>query len=183
MVVADRDGRFLIFNPVAESESWVWGQPTPHPRNGQASTDCFPSNPAEPLKLDEIPLVPCHPRGIGRANQQEMLIKNPQLPEAVYISVTGRPLKGRPWNRRGVVVFQDTTQRRRVSEALHRARDEADAANRAKSEFLANMSHEIRTPMNAVIGMTELVLDSELSEVQRMYLKIVKDSMRIHCYH
>ncbi|HEY0252231.1 MAG TPA: response regulator, partial [Kofleriaceae bacterium] len=75
-----------------------------------------------------------------------------------------------------VAIVEDISEPQRLEHALHLAKEAAESSNRAKDEFLANVSHEIRTPMNAILGMTELVLDTSLTEPQRQSLRTVKSA-------
>ena len=110
-------------------------------------------------------------------------------PQATVVETTGRSARGSLFPvefARGrdathatgetIIILRDITQRKVAEEAIRAAHDRAIEAAEVKSQFLATMSHEIRTPINAVVGMSELLLQTQLSEEAREYATTVRDS-------
>ncbi|MFH1265658.1 MAG: response regulator [Planctomycetota bacterium] len=138
---------------------------------GKTDFDLFPEELATKYRQDDAKVV-----ATGEALEDIEEHRKPDG-ERIYVQVLKAPVRDSEGAIVGVQgMFWDVTERKRAAEALKAAKEAAEAASRAKSAFLANMSHEIRTPMNVIIGMTELVLDTQLSSGQRDYLTALQAS-------
>ncbi|HKH48248.1 MAG TPA: response regulator [Thermoanaerobaculia bacterium] len=181
LVVCDTAGKFLVFNRVAESITGV-GATTGGMGQWPATYGAFLPDTVTPFPASQLPLVRA---ALGEASSGvEQFLRNPRVPEGVFVSLTGAPLRDAEGALLGgIVVLRDITEhkkaeaeRRRIAEELQIAKEAAEAASRDKSDFLARMSHEIRTPMNGVIGMLDILLRTDLSDRQRDLAGIARAS-------
>jgi PAS domain S-box-containing protein len=138
---------------------------------GKTDRDLFPPEMAAKYRQDD--------RTVIQTGQIHSAIEEHTRPDGdkMYVEVRKTPLYDSKRQCIGVQgIFWDVTERIRIEKEREDAKRAAEAANVAKSEFLANMSHEIRTPLNGVFGMTELLLETELTSEQREYLTMIRES-------
>jgi PAS domain S-box-containing protein len=171
VVVADSDGKFLLFNAAAEQVLGI-GATDSRPDQWSDRYGSYLSDGVTLYPPDELPLVQAM-RGES-VDAVEVFIRNAQVPDGRLLSLTGRPLKGENGTLRGgVVVFRDITLQKSAQEALLRGKEEAERASKFKDQFLSTMSHELRTPLNAVLGFSDLLADERygtLNDRQRRYV-------------
>src|SRR5713101_4540924 len=171
VVVADANGKFLLFNAAAEHIV------------GIGATDAAPDQWSDRYGSylpDAVTLYPSNELPLVRAmrgesfDAVEIFIRNAKVPDGRLLSITGRPLRGEEGALRGgVVVFHDITLQKRAQEALVQAKEETVRASKFKDQFLSTMSHELRTPLNAVLGFSDLLADERyglLNDRQRRYV-------------
>ncbi len=165
----DRDSRFLR---ISEAMAKKFGLPNAAAAIGKTDADIFSREHAEGARQDEIEVMETRQPLIDREERETWRDQ-----EDTWCLSTKMPFIDENDEVIGTFgISREITELKKYQDDLRKARDLADQANRAKSEFLANMSHEIRTPMNGVIGMSELLAQTNLTVEQRDYVDLVRDS-------
>ena len=169
----DLDGRITFENPASvKMLGWEGGALV----GKQAHRMIHHTKPGgEPYPQRECPIYAALRDGFSHRISDEVFWRKDGTSFPVeYVSTPLRDENGAIMG--AVMAFNDITDRKRAEQELSAAKAAAEAANRTKSEFVANMSHEIRTPMNGIIGMTDLLLDSDLNPAQREFAETIRSS-------
>ncbi|MGI9517471.1 MAG: response regulator [Pirellulaceae bacterium] len=167
--VKDIDGRYVVINDAVRK---ILGAATIGDVVGKANYDFLPEDQASAERADDDLVIQT-----GEALIEREECMKDRDGNNLWVLTSKLPLRDSEGQVSGLVGIDRNITHLKESQAdLRSARDMADEANRAKGDFLANMSHEIRTPMNAIIGMTDLLLETQLTQTQREYLSMVQDS-------
>ncbi|HEX5110908.1 MAG TPA: response regulator [Vicinamibacterales bacterium] len=156
VIVADDAGRLILTNPAAKRMLKVsdtdqltddWAE-----RHGFYRPDMV-----TPYPNDEFPLMQAI-RGRAPDSAQVFVLGDRRDSQGAWLNVDAMPLRDEDGVlHNGLAIFRNITASKRAEDALLKAKNAAEAANRSKSQFLANMSHELRTPLNAIIGYSEML--------------------------
>src|ERR1700676_769808 len=171
VVVADSNGKFVLFNAAAERFIGIGAtDATPDRCSQQYGT--FRPDGLTAFPANELPLVRAM-RG-ENVDAVELFIRNANVPDGRLLSIAGRPLRSQDGTLQGgVVAIHDITLKKSAEETLIRAKEEAERTSKFKDQFLSTMSHDLRTPLNAVLGFSDLLADERygpLNEKQRRYI-------------
>ncbi|MEI2398627.1 MULTISPECIES: PAS domain S-box protein [Paenibacillus] len=164
----DTEGKVTFINPAgAQMLGFEYGEITGHPYLDHLQQTALYGIHYRP---EESPLMRAVRAGESHQSKDAVLWRKDGSSFLAEYQVT--PLFDKGERKGAVVVFRDITDEKEII----RAKELAEKADQAKSEFLAIMSHELRTPMNGIMGMTDLLMETELNEEQRGYAEIISDS-------